>query len=231
MQVHIRYPRAVTPAPDPRSSRRYDNSSRRAQARRSRARLVDAARALFVEQGYEATTLTQVARQAGVSVPTIQKTFGTKAALAKAVYDVTLAGDDEPVPMGERQVFQQLAAETDAYETLRLYAQIGRDLWSRLGELFPMILAGSMNGEPDLVALRLAIARESRIGAEELVDRLAELNGLRRGLHRDEAVDILWWLIQPEQYIVLVGQAGWTLDRYVDWFHHTAERLLLNPPS
>lgn len=211
--------------------RRYDNTLRQVQARATRARTISAARSLFIEQGYEATTIAQIARTAGVSVPTVQKVFGTKAGLAKAVYDVTLAGDDEPIPMGDRPVFQQLEAETDPYEVLRLYAEIGGDLWSRLGDLFPIILAGAMSGDSDLVALRQTISAESRIGARELVDKLIALGGLRPGLDRDDAIDALWWLIQPEQYVVLVGHAGWTLERFVAWFNATAARMLLAGPA
>lgn len=207
-------------------SRRYDNSSRQAQARANRGRIIDAARQLFIEQGYE-VTIAQIARKAGVSVPTVQKAFGTKAGLVKAVYDVTLAGDDEPVPMGGRPVFLRLEAETDAHEVLRLFAEIGGDVSSRLGELYPTILAGAMGGDPDLVDLRRTISTETRTGSTQLVDKLIEIGGIRAGLSRDDAIDSLWWLIQPEQYVVLVGQAGWPLERYVAWLNTMLVRLLL----
>lgn len=207
--------------------RRYDNASRQLQAKQTRARVIDSARTLFVENGYAATSMSQVARAARVSLPTVQKTFGTKAALMKAIYDVTLAGDDEQVPMSERPEFLRLEAETDPHETLRLYCEIGRDLWSRLGALFPAILAGSMSGEPDLVELRATIAAESRVGAADLVRQLRDLGGLRPGLGLGDATETMWWLLQPEQYVVLVEQAGWTLDRYVAWFRGTAAWLLL----
>jgi AcrR family transcriptional regulator len=204
---------------------------RQAQARRTRARVIEAARRLLVEEGYEATTLARVARTAGVSVPTIQKAFGTKPALTKAVYDVTLAGDDLPVPMAERPVFERLEAETDPSETLRLYAEIAGELWSRLGVLYPAILAGAMSGASDLVALRQAITEESRIGARDVVEQLARLDGLRQGLGVEEATALLWWLIQPEQYVVMVVHAGWPLDRFVGWFRENAQRLLLREPT
>lgn len=215
------------PTDDLPRPRRYDNSSRRAQARHTRARVIEAARTRFVEGGYAATSLSQVAQAAQVSVPTIQKTFGTKAALMKAVYDVTLAGDDEPVSMASRPVFGRLQAETDPQETLRLYCEIGRELWSRLGALLPAIVAGATSGEPDLVELRATIATESRTGAADLVGQLKEQGGLREGLDPDDAVDTMWWLLQPEQYVILVDQAGLTLDEFVERFHATASWLLL----
>ena len=116
-------------------------------------------------------------------------------------------------------------------EVLRLYAEIAGDLWGRLGELYPAILAGAMGGDPDLVELRRTISVESRIGATELIDRLIELGGLRPELDRGEAIDTLWWLMQPEQYVVLVGQAGWPLERLVAWFNATTVQMLLADPS
>jgi AcrR family transcriptional regulator len=226
MQGLIGYRAAVTATP-----RRYDSSARQAQARRTRARVVEAARRLLVERGYEAMTLGHVARAAEVSVPTIQKAFGTKAALTKAVYDVTLAGDDLPIPMADRPVFARLEAETDPHETLRLYAEIAGELWGRLGALYPAILGGAMSGASDLADLRRTITEESRVGARDVVEQLDRLDGLRPGLGVEEATDLLWWLIQPEQYVVMVVHAGWPLDRFVAWFRENAQRLLLRDPA
>ena len=64
--------------------------------------MIDAARRLFLADGFAATTMPAVAAAAGVSVQTVYKVFGNKARLAKAVFDTTIAGDDEPVPMLER---------------------------------------------------------------------------------------------------------------------------------
>ena len=70
----------------------------------TRRRILDAAGRLFAERGYLGATLAEVAAAAGVSVQTLYNSIGSKATLLKAVYDVTLAGDDEPVPMRERPI-------------------------------------------------------------------------------------------------------------------------------
>src|SRR4051795_8353898 len=106
--------------------RTYDNSRRAEQARATRQRILDAARELLLTQGYATTTIAQVARAAGVSPETVQKGFGTKAALAKAVYDVTLVGADEPLPLQERPEFQAVVAETDPVRKLAAYGGVGR---------------------------------------------------------------------------------------------------------
>ena len=77
----------------------YDNSQRAVAAASTRAQVLAAAHELFLSQGFAATTIRTVAESAGVSQETIYKSFGSKAALLKAVYDVALVGDAEEVPL------------------------------------------------------------------------------------------------------------------------------------
>ncbi|HJU03484.1 MAG TPA: helix-turn-helix domain-containing protein, partial [Actinomycetes bacterium] len=109
--------------------RAYTSSLRDQQARLTRRRVLDAALELFLADGYLGTTIEAVARRAGVSPQTVYNAVGGKPALLRAVYDVTLAGDDAPVPIAERPAFQALLAETDGRRCLARYAELGRELW------------------------------------------------------------------------------------------------------
>ena len=80
----------------------YDNRSRAAAAERTRARVLAAATTAFTETGYAGTTIRAVAEAAEVSQETVYKAFGGKAGLLKSVYDMAMAGDTEPVPIGAR---------------------------------------------------------------------------------------------------------------------------------
>ena len=84
--------------------RRYSAALRTEQMALTRGRVLEVAGRMFVEQGYLGTTLNGIAKTAGVSVQTIYNTVGGKSALLKVVYDVTLAGDDEPVQIGRAHV-------------------------------------------------------------------------------------------------------------------------------
>ncbi|HYY17440.1 MAG TPA: TetR family transcriptional regulator, partial [Streptosporangiaceae bacterium] len=84
------------------SRRRYQSARRQEQARRTRARICAAATAQFLATGYTGTTIKAVAAAAGVSVPTVEGAFGTKARLLKAAIDVATAGDDDHVAMLDR---------------------------------------------------------------------------------------------------------------------------------
>src|SRR5689334_14852964 len=96
--------------------RAYDNTRRSEQARLTRRRVLKAAHDLLVDRGPTAVTMRDVAAQAGVSPETVYKTFGTKAALIKDVYDMTLAGDDEPVPMIDRPEIQAVYAAVSPHD-------------------------------------------------------------------------------------------------------------------
>ena len=90
--------------------RSYDSTRRREQARENRSRVLAAARSQLVERGYAATTIPAIAADAGVSVETVYKAFGNKAGLLKAVFDVVIVGDDEPVPF---ELLARAAAASD----------------------------------------------------------------------------------------------------------------------
>ncbi len=95
-------------------ARPYRSAHRQGQARRTRRRILDAAAAEFSSRGYAATTVAAIAAAAGVSVPTVEQAFRTKANLLKAAIDVAIAGDDEPVPVLQRPAAVAAAAAPDS---------------------------------------------------------------------------------------------------------------------
>lgn len=63
---------------------------------------LEAATTLLLARGYAATSIRAIAEAATVSVPTVELAFASKPRLLKAAIDVAIAGDDQPVPMLER---------------------------------------------------------------------------------------------------------------------------------
>jgi AcrR family transcriptional regulator len=103
---------------------------------RTEAELIDAAHHLFVEQGYVATTLAQVARHAGLAVRTVYVRFGTKAALFRRVVDRALVGDAEPVDVAHRPgTVQALTADT-LEARIEAFADVCVAVAERAGALF-----------------------------------------------------------------------------------------------
>ena len=118
-------------SPPVKPRRRYDASGRQEQARRSRWAMLQAARRLFLEQGYAATTMPAIAAAAGVSVQSVYKAFGNKPALLKTVFDVAIAGDDEPVPMLQRAALGRVRDEPNPRRKLELYGEFVADVSPR----------------------------------------------------------------------------------------------------
>lgn len=199
------------------TSRSYRSPLRAEQARQTQRRILDAAYRLLLERGYTATTMGGVAAAAGVSAQTVYNAFGTKPALVKSVYDVTLVGDDEPVPVADRPEARALRAEPDPRRFLLGYAALGRGMVERLGPLLRVLMIGARAGDPELAAFVDTVNGERLTGSRMMVEHLVELGALRDGVTVEEAVDAVWMLNSVEVWSLLVEQRGWSGERYADW--------------
>jgi AcrR family transcriptional regulator len=199
------------------ANRSYASALRDEQAQLTRRRVVRAAAERFHADGYGATTIAAIARDASVSAQTVYNAFGTKAALLKAAYDGTLAGDDDPVPLAERPEVQALYAEDDAAAFLRGYAALGRTVLERVGPLMLQVSAGADAGDPDLARLRETTDAERLTGTSMVVDRVVELGALSPGLDRDAARDRIWTLNSVQVWHLLTAGRGWSGEEYAEW--------------
>jgi AcrR family transcriptional regulator len=212
------------------TSRSYRSPLREEQARQTQQRILDAAYGLLLEQGYTATTMAAVAAAAGVSTQTVYKTFGSKSALVKRLYDVTLVGDDEPVPLADRPEFVAARAETDPRRFLAGYAVLGRALAERLGPLLRVLVVGARAGDQELREFVETINGERLAGSTQIVSHLVEMGALRPGLSRTRARDAIWMLNSVEVWSLLTEQRGWSGAEYADWVGRAMADAVLAPP-
>jgi len=161
--------------------RAYDGSRRREQARARRLAVVQAARELFEVGGFRQTTIAAIAKRAGVSSESIYKTFGTKAALAKAVFDLELAGDDEPVPIAERPAVQAIRDEPDVRRKITLFAEGLAQRQARSAAVQILIRDGR-HVDDSLAPVWAALQREGLTGMTALGRHLLDTGQLRAGL-------------------------------------------------
>jgi AcrR family transcriptional regulator len=205
---------------------KYDNSRRSERARESRRRVLDAAHELLVSAGFAGMRLADVAEAAGVSVETVYKQFRNKGGLLKAVYDVRLAGDDDPVPLGERPEYLAMIEEQDPARKIRLYAGLGRRISERAGPLTIRVLE-CRGAHPEVEEFARTIEAERLFGATAFVGHLDQSGVLRPDLDADRARDELWVLISPEVWAQLVQRRGWTNDQYEAWLGEAVSAALL----
>jgi AcrR family transcriptional regulator len=203
--------------------------ARAEQVRATRQKVLAAARDLFLRRGYFGATIEAIAQRAAVSPQTVYNVVGGKAALLKAVYDVALAGDDEPVAVGERPIFQQIAAAPDARSALALYARVGREMFARAGPLVTAVFVEGTGRDPDLRAFIDKIENERAVGTSTMARHIATRFGLRPGLTEGDAADVLWSLTSPELVDRFTRRRGWTLEKYERWLARTMADALVGP--
>src|SRR6266498_5602066 len=152
--------------------RSYRSALREEAARHTRVRIRESAARLFVEQGFVATTMKQVATAAGVAERTVYAAFPSKADLFNEALGVATVGDDLPVPVADRAEFRAAFDERDGRRALTLVVDYGTALLERAG---PLIITSieSAGADPDMrrIADQGAHATAVNLGAFARADR------------------------------------------------------------
>lgn len=191
--------------------RRYDASRRRAQARRTRQAIIDAARRRFLHDGYTATTIASIAVDADASPDTIYKSFGGKAGLLRAMCADALSGAG-PAHAEQRSDAMQ-AAESDPARLLRGLGTLTAEVAPRIAPLL-LLLATAAEGDPALAELQAELEAARLARMTQVARTLAGKTPLRAGRTVDETADIMWTYSSPELYRMVVLTRGWTPERY-----------------
>jgi len=198
-------------------SRQYVSAGRAIAAQRTRARILDAAQLELRAVGYHAMTMGGLARRAEVSPQTIYNSLGSKAAVIKALYDVLLAGDEEPVPMNQRPEFIAVLNQPDAMATVRAYLALGGNLYRRVGEFLGILLADGPGADTELKAFVTTIDDERRTGNEFIIRHIETTFDLPTDLPAGRAIDVLWTITSFEVVDRLVRRCGWSVAEYETW--------------
>jgi AcrR family transcriptional regulator len=203
-------------SPDVKPVRRYDSSRRQEQARHNRSAILEAARRMFLERGFAGTTMPGIAAAAGVSVQTVYKAFANKPGLAKAVFDVAIAGDDEPVPMTERASLRRVRDEPDPRRQLELYGEHLAAVAPRHVPIQLVILSAAAT-DPEAGKVWRVLQAERLRGMSLFARSLHAAGHLRSGVSATEARDVLWTYNSAELFQLLVIERGWSPGRYGRW--------------
>jgi AcrR family transcriptional regulator len=208
-------------------ARQYNSPRRQTQARETRAAILDAARTSFLERGYAATTVGDIAAAVGVSVETVYKAFGNKAGLVKAIFDVAIVGDDEPVPLQEREMVARIEAESDGRKKLAIY---GTEYATRAERAVPvqLLVRNAAASDAGARAVLDQLNDERLAGMTAFAQHLADSRVLRKGVRANDARDILWLYTSPEVYERLVVERGWSAKRFGTWIADQLVAALLS---
>jgi AcrR family transcriptional regulator len=209
-----------------RVKRRYDTTGRQQAAASTRASILEAARRLFLAQGYARTTMADIARAAEIALDTIYASIGTKQVVMKTLIEAAISGTDRAVPAEERDYVQAIHAEPDARRKLAVYAQALRAIHERLTPLM-RVLKEAATVDEELATLWKSIADRRASNMRRFATELAATGQLRSEVDVDEAADVIWATNAPEFYVLLVGDRGWSPEAFEAWLVRAWTRLLI----
>jgi AcrR family transcriptional regulator len=198
--------------------RPYHSPLRREQAQATRGRILDAALELFASGGYAATSISTIAREAGVVPETIYSSFGSKRGIVDGLIERATPAD---ATAAIRRAWAE--AGTPARQ-LRTLAHGARSFWEQNGQLAWAMRRGTGDAEIGDVWAERSAARRALIGGL-MSDWPADV--LADGLTPTEAADVAWSICSDESFHGLVVDRAWTPDRWEAWVGDTLTRVLL----
>lgn len=180
---------------------------------------------MFVERGYHATSMQDIAAAAGVHVQTIYLAYGTKAELLRAAASWKVSeGEDPAIPPPERRWVRELIAADDPREKFRLYVRHIRHVTEQWAPMRDVMRAAA--AEPE-VAEKLAAMENGRFqGPENLWPAIEQKGQFRQGVTAEEAAVLTYAVASPDTFRQLL-ERGWSWDRAEVAIVNTLARTLL----
>lgn len=198
---------------------------RAAKAAQTRARMLAAARELFTERGYTATSMQAIAARGGVAVQTLYFTFETKRAILKELLDAEVAGDGAQIATLDRPwVAEALAAPPP--ELLHRLADATADIHARVAPLLEVVRSAAAT-DPEIAELWRTNITQRHTVLAVFTGALAAKNALRAGLNALRAADMALAVLAPETYHLLTRHQGWSDRAWAEWAAGTLVDTLL----
>jgi AcrR family transcriptional regulator len=202
--------------------RRYVSEQRHDAAEATRARVLDAAKALFSERGIDKVTIAEIARRAGVAGSTVYALFASKAGILRALMEGALFGP------GFQAAQQLLADVDDPVKLVELTAVVARAVYE--GESDELgVLRGASAFSADLRETEAEFEDLRREMQRPRLERLFAANRARRGLAFARAQQLMWMYTSRDNYRMLVHESGWSPDEYQAWLARTLVETLVEP--
>jgi AcrR family transcriptional regulator len=190
------------------------------QAEQTRADILGAARRLFASRGYAATSVKDIAGEAGVSVQTVYDSIGSKADLVRRLNDLI---DSEARVF---EIVMTLPTETEPVAVARVPARITRRIIERCSDIVRTGLEAA-RAEPDLAYVIEEGGRRHRAGALAVAERLAALNALDPQLSVEQAATTIAAVADFRVALLLIDDHGLDLDAVEAWIAATTARAVL----
>jgi len=187
-----------------------------ARTRFARAAVIDAARKLFLERGYGATTIDAISALADVPPATVYRLFSSKRGILKALLDVSIAGDHDDVPVADRPHVQALLGDADPAAKLAGFVANAAEVNARAAPIY-RILVSAAASDRDAASLLEDLTKQRQQGQRLIARSLARVGTLAPHVRERDAADVIHALLSPELYRLLVVDRGWSPAKYKEW--------------
>jgi AcrR family transcriptional regulator len=204
----------------------YDAELRQARSAETKQRIVEAARELFLEDGYRSTTMAGIAKRARVNVDTVYELVGRKHVLLRELIEQAISGVDHAVVAEERAHIKAMRLSTDPVEKLTIYAHAMRKTHARLAPLF-LALRDASSTESEARDVWREINDRRAVNIRKFIRDLRHVGGLRSDLSIESAADVVWVINSSELYSLFTKERGWSPNHYERWLADTMCRLLI----
>lgn len=206
--------------------RKYASTRRAEQAADTRATVIASARRLFIEGGWQGTTIAGIAREAGVSSETIYAVFGNKQALLRAVLEHAVRRLEPNVPLLEQKGAQAIAAATDQRGQIALFCKDITEVLGNVAELMAVVrMAASSDSELTEIYRDLHAGRRRNLAF--VAKSLGDHGPLRDGMDADAATTQIWRLASPELFLLMTQVEEISPSGYADWLEQALISALL----
>jgi AcrR family transcriptional regulator len=214
---------AMNPAaPSGKPARPYQSSRRAQAAADTRATILATAMRLFLEHGYGGVTVSDIAREAAIAVPTVYASTGGKSAILATLIDQSMR---DPI------VEQTLAAIRRCrtpHEVIGVTAHGVRVDNQRYHDMIQVMVAAATLDETATATL-VESDRRYRQALAQTAHRLQDLHALKPGMTLHQATDILWFFFGHQAWHLLVADRHWSWDDAEVWLGEQASTALLDP--
>ena len=192
-------------------------------AQQTRRDILRTARRLFADRGYAATSINDIADEAGVAIQTIYARLGSKRGMLLALIDLI----DEEAGVGP--LAQEVTGATSPQTALRAGVRLTRSFQERCGDIIEALNTAA-GAEPELADAVAEGRRRHRQGARLTVDRIQELGGLRNDVAPERAHALLALSTSHEAWRELIRGYELHWDPAEDWLVDALSRAILARP-
>ena len=199
--------------------------SGQARTRFARRAVVAAARALFLERGYAATTIEAISARSDVPQATVYRLFSSKLGILRSLLETSISGDDQPLGVQDRPAVAALLSDADPGTLLAGFAGITTAINERSNDVYRVLVSAAAS-DPAAARLLSEIQRQRDEGQGQMARVLAASGQLRAGLKQRDAADLIHALMSPEVYRLFVVDRQWTPECYQQWLTATLTQQL-----